>query len=354
MPTLHAVILAGGAGTRFWPASRRRLPKQFLAIGSKRSLIGETSDRLKGLVPIERQIVVSGEEHVDLVRKALRRLPPENVLAEPVGRNTAACVAWAALEIARREPDSVQAVLPSDHVIRPAKAFRAALAAAAAEADASGSLVTFGVKPTFAATGYGYIECGDARPDRDGHAVRSVARFVEKPDRARAEEFLRRGSFLWNSGMFVWTTRAIVRALESHAQEVVGPLARARSVDEVRARYASLPSVSIDVAVLEKAADVRVLPAPFEWNDVGSWSAIPEVAPSDERGNCAVGGTTVVSEDASNCVVYGKKGEIVALVGVEGLVVVRAGDAVLVCPKDRAQDVKLVVARLAREGPGFA
>jgi mannose-1-phosphate guanylyltransferase len=371
-----AVLMAGGAGTRFWPASRRALPKQFLRVAGRRTLIQDTSARLGALVPPERQLVVTGAAHAELVRKQLRRIPPENVLCEPTGRNTAPCVAWAALEIARRDPDSVHCVLPSDHVIAPAAGFRRLLRAAAEEAGASGALVTFGVLPTHPATGYGYIEtgapCGAAPAPRSAVGaprgavgasrgavgasrgpvrVLEVARFVEKPDRERAERFLASGNFLWNSGMFVWRTAAILAALREHAPAVIGPLERARGSAEVAAAYPALPSVSIDVAVLEKARGVRVVPFDVSWSDVGAWPALAEVVAADAEGNVCAGGARLALEDAHGNVVHAPRGELVALVGVRDLVVVRAVKALLVCPRERAQDVKRVVDRLAREAP---
>lgn len=345
-----AVIMAGGAGTRFWPASRKSKPKQFLRVTGKKTLIQETIARLGKMIPPERCLVVTGREHVELVTKQLRKLPPENVLAEPVGRNTTPCVAWAALEIARRAPDSVHAVLPSDSVIRPANEFRKLLRVALDTASASDALVTFGVRPTFAATGYGYIEIGDASADGLAHAVR---RFVEKPDRARAEEFLASGRYLWNSGMFVWRTSAILAALRQHAPNVLTPLERCRTREEVIAAYPTIPSIAIDVAVLERADNVRVVPFDIEWNDVGAWPALADVGEADAQGNVTVGGAQVITEDALRNVIHAPKGELIALVGVSDLVVVRAGKALLVCPKDRAQDVKRIVDRLSREDPGW-
>lgn len=352
-PDLFAVILAGGSGTRFWPASRKKLPKQFLAVGGKRSLIAETAARLGTLVPPERRLVVAGEEHVALVRKALRNLPPENILAEPIGRNTAACVAWAALEVERRSSGAVHAVFPADHVIGPAARFRKTLGAAADEARASGALVTFGIKPTFPATGYGYIEQGATVSKQGAIQVFDVRRFVEKPDRARAEQFLAAGKFLWNSGMFVWTTTAILAEMRRSTPDLMKSLERAGSNAEIARVYPSLPSVSVDVAVLEKARSVRVIPADFEWSDIGAWPALPELLPLDAHENCVAGGATLLSEDSTRCVTYGKRGELIALLGVEDLIVVRAGNALLVCRKDRAQDVKKIVTRLEREGPAF-
>ncbi|HEV8112809.1 MAG TPA: sugar phosphate nucleotidyltransferase [Planctomycetota bacterium] len=351
--SLWAVLLAGGSGTRFWPASRRALPKQFLPIGGTRSLLAATAARLRGLVPWERTLVVTAREQVPLVRKHLRKLPPDQILAEPAARNTAAAVAWAATEIERRDPGSVHAVLPSDHTIAPAADFRKALRAAAEEAEASGALLTFGIRPTFAATGYGWIEVGSPTGERRGESVSSVVRFVEKPDRPRAEAFLAGGRHLWNSGMFVWRTDAILRALREHAPALAEAFANARDAGALDRVYAGLPSVSIDVAVLERSKDVRVIPARFGWSDVGSWSALAEVLDADGNGNLAAGGVQVLAEEAQGCTAWGRKGELTVLFGVRDLVVVRAGKATLVCPRERSQELKKIVDRLAKDGPSF-
>jgi mannose-1-phosphate guanylyltransferase len=352
-PSLWAVVLAGGSGTRFWPASRRALPKQFLPIAGGRSLLAQTAARLRGAVAWERVLVVTLRDHVALVRKHLPRVPPENVLAEPAGRNTAAAVAWAALEIGRRDAASVQAVLPSDHVIAPAADFRRTLLAAAEEARESRALLTFGIRPTSPSTGYGWIEAGPRLRVREGVPVCEVERFVEKPDRARAEAFLAGGHHLWNSGMFVWRTDVILDALREHAGDLMAKLSSAADAGAFAAAYASLPSVSVDVAVLEKAAGVRVLPVEFSWSDVGSWAALPGVLPSDGDGNCAAGGVRVLGEESSGCVVWGRAGELTALIGVRDLVVVRAGKATLVCPRERSQEVRRIVARLEKDGSSF-
>ncbi len=354
-PELYAVIMAGGSGTRFWPASRRGRPKQFLPIASGRSMIAETHARLAGLVPDERILVVTAESQVALVRDALPGLAPENVLAEPHARNTAPCVAFAAHEIARRSPDSIQIVLPADHLVRPREAFVRTLTAAADEAAAADALVIFGVRPDHPATGYGYIEAGKKLHDRDGIPVLEVARFVEKPERARAAAFVAGGKHLWNSGMFVWRTRAIQDALRAHAPQIARGFERVGTGQALAQVYAELPSVPIDTAVLERASNVRMLPIDYAWSDVGSWAALPEIHEADESGNFRVlsGGAALVAEDARGCVVYAEKDELVALVGVSDLIVVRAGDATLVCPRERAQDVKRIVERLNAEGRRF-
>jgi len=352
---LFAVVMAGGSGTRFWPASRRARPKQFLPVWGGRPMITETCARLAGLVAPEDVLVVTAESQVALVRAALPELPPENVLAEPAARNTAAAVAFAAAEVARRDPDAVQVVLPSDHVIRPTAAFQRTLSAAAAEARAADVLVIFGVRPDHPATGYGYIEAGATLGERDSIPVFAVERFVEKPPLERAREFLAGQRHLWNSGMFVWSSRSILAALERHAPEIQRGFARIAAGEPLARVYPTLPSVAVDVAVLEKASNVRMLPIDYAWSDVGSWAALPELHPRDADGNVPVlgAGARLVAEDSSGCLAYAEGDEVIALVGVRDLVVVRSGNATLVCPRDRAQDVKRIVERLATEGPGF-
>ncbi|MBK8179906.1 MAG: mannose-1-phosphate guanylyltransferase [Planctomycetes bacterium] len=348
-----AVILAGGSGTRFWPASRRSLPKQYLPIGGPRPLIAETLARLEGLVPPERTLVVSAAEQAEALGRALPSLPRENLLHEPCARNTAASVAWAALEIRRRSSDSVQVVLPADHVIRPAERLRASLRAGLEEAAASGALVTFGIRPTRPATGFGYIELGAALAPRDGQAVHRVLRFVEKPERERAQQFLASGRFLWNAGIFAWRTDSILAALARHAPSTLEGLSAALGGGDFAARFEALPSVSIDVAVLEREGDVRTLPIDYFWSDVGAWNSLADVVEPDAAGNRRSGGAELSVLDASNNIVHGDAGALVALIGVENLVVVRAGDAVLVATRERADEVRALVERLAREKPRF-
>lgn len=354
-PEVFAVIMAGGSGTRFWPASRRLRPKQFLPISGRRTMIAETRERIERIVPPERILVVTAESQVELVREALPEIPLENVLPEPLARNTAPCIAFAAHEIARRSVDSIQIVLPADHVIRPREAFTQTLAAAIAEASSAEVLVIFGVRPDHPATGYGYIEAGRELHDVEGVPVLAVERFVEKPDRARAEKYLAGGRHLWNSGMFVWRTSAIQAALRAHVPVITQGFDRLDAGAELEKVYAELPSVPIDTAVLERATNIRMLPIDYLWSDVGSWAALPETREPDQSGNFSSlsGGAALVAEDAQGCVVYAEADELVALLGVRDLIVVRAGNATLVCPRDRAQDVRRIVDRLAREEPGF-
>lgn len=344
-----AVILAGGSGTRFWPASRRALPKQFLAIGGGRTLLQQTWDRLDGLVPPERRIVVAAKAHAKLVARDLPGLPRANLLAEPAPRNTLPAALWAAHVIAGRDPESVHCVLPSDHVVAPAEACRASLHAALCLAQADDALVVFGVAPRSPATGYGWIERGDLAAKVGAHAFHAVARFVEKPPLARAKRFLREGRHLWNSGMFAWSTQAFLEAARAHAGDTARVFERRGSVARA---WSSLPALSIDHGVMEHAHGALVLPVEWSWNDVGSWPALAEVVAADAQGNVASGGALLVAEDARGNIVHAAPGETVALLGVHDLVVVRAGRALLVCPRSRAQDVRRIVARLEREAPG--
>jgi len=348
---IYALVMAGGSGTRFWPASRRAKPKQFLRLAGERAMLAETCARLAGLVPWQRVLVIAAESQAELVRAALPQLPRENLLCEPVARNTAPCLAWAALEVERRSPGALQIALPADHVIEPASSFRASLAAGAQEAQESGALVTFGIRPTYPATGYGYIESGERVGERGGIPVHAVARFVEKPPEARAREFLASGRFTWNAGIFAWRTDAILAELERNLPEVLAGLRAARDPATLARVYASFPSQPIDVAVMERARKVRMLPIDYRWSDVGSWAALPELAPARADGNHALlqGGARLVAHEASGCVAWAEGERVIALVGVQDLIVVQTENATLVCPRDRAQDVKKITEALERE-----
>lgn len=341
-----AVILAGGSGTRFWPASRRSLPKQYLPIGAAEPLVAQTLARLEGLIPLDRILVVSAQSQREELQRALPRLPRENLLLEPCGRNTAASVAWAALEIRRRNPNSVHVVLPADHVIRPAESLRASLGAGLDEARDSRALVTFGVRPTRASTGFGYLELGEALPARGNHGVHRVRRFVEKPVQERADEFLKSGRYLWNAGIFAWRTDAILSAFERHGPGLLRALESFPTGAELEHAYGALPVVSIDVCVLERESDVRTLPIDYFWSDVGAWTALEDVLAPDANGNRSTGGTLLETLDASGNLVYGEDGQLVALLGVDNLVVVRAGDAVLITTRERADQVRALVERM--------
>ncbi|MEM7309327.1 MAG: mannose-1-phosphate guanylyltransferase [Planctomycetota bacterium] len=352
----YAVIMAGGSGTRFWPASLVDRPKQFLPISGDRPMLTETFARLEGLVPPERVLVVTAESQAQLVRECLPELPPENLLAEPLARNTAPCIALAAFEVQRRDPGAVQIVLAADHVIEPAESFRATLSAAAAEAAKGEHLITLGVSPTFPATGYGYIRAGEEVGTSQDHTVYEVSRFVEKPDRASADSFVKSGRFYWNSGIFVWRTSTILDAYERFLPEVHGGLKDVGPADPgLPTAYAELPKVPVDKAILEQASNVLMLPIDYRWNDVGSWAALTGVVEKDADGNwpAVSDGAQLLSEESSGCIAYAEGEHLIALLGVDDLVVVRTANATLVAPRDRAEDVKRLVERLREEGPDY-
>jgi mannose-1-phosphate guanylyltransferase len=343
----YAVIMAGGSGTRFWPLSRRTRPKQLLALGpDDRSLLRATAERVWGMLPAERTFVVTSEQLRAQVEQELPELAPHQILAEPVGRNTAPCIGWAATHIKRIDEDAIMAVLPADHYISETDAYVDTLRRGL-EAATHGDYVTIGIRPTRPETGYGYIEVGS---ELDPGVFRA-RRFVEKPDRQRAEQFVGSGCFLWNSGMFFFLASRILEAIDQHlpglGQELQRYDAAAKAGEEaalVKETYANLPAVSIDHGIMEKVSAVSVVPGSFEWSDLGSWTSAWELAPQDDHANVLPDGGIAV--ESSGNYVQAPAGKLVALVGVDNLVVVDSGDALLIVPRDRAQDVREVVATL--------
>lgn len=356
MSQVYAVIMAGGSGTRFWPASRMNRPKQLLPLagGTGRALLVDTASRLSPLVPLERVIVVTGTHLAEATSAALPALPKANVLCEPAPRNTAPCIAWATATIARTDPDAVVAVFPADHFIENEAEFRKVLERAIDSAR-QGRVTTVGIVPTRPETGYGYIEVGDAL---EGGAKAGV-RFCEKPDRARAEGFVAGGKHLWNAGMFFFRVRDMMDLVAKHLPALSEGVARidlaARSGTEAESAtlkdvFPTLPSISIDHGVMEKAERFAVVPGDFGWNDVGSWQSAWELAARDASGNAVDAGSLAI--DGKNNLVrsLSKTKKAIALVGVSDLVVVETDDAVLVMPRDRAQDVRLVIDALKNAG----
>lgn len=344
--TLYPVIMAGGSGTRFWPLSRQARPKQFLPLASRSPLLTDTATRLKGLARLQDTYVVCGALHAKTAGKLIKGLPKKNLLVEPAARNTAPAIALAALHVAAKDPSGVLLVLPSDHHVADVKGFRETLAEAA-ELAQEGHLVTLGIKPKHAETGYGYIQVGEPLVG----SARGVQAFKEKPDLATAQAYLKSGAYLWNGGIFVFRADAILKAFAEHMPEMAkGLAALAKSVGKrtypatLKRVFPKLPSVSIDYGVMEKASNIAVLPGDFGWSDVGSFAALPEVRPADAKGN-VVTGKEAVLVDCEGCVVVTAERPL-ALVGLKDMVVVDAGDAVLVVPRDRSQDVRKVVEAL--------
>lgn len=353
---MYCVIMAGGSGTRFWPASRRHRPKQLLALTGSRSLLQQTVDRMAPLTPAQRVLVVTGAGHAAAVREQLPQVPAEQIIAEPMGRNTAAAAGLAAAWVARRDPAAVCVVLPADHLITDEALYHQTLQRAAEVAQEGDYLVTLGLTPRYAATGFGYIEAGE-QVSAGPPPVFAVATFHEKPDAATAEGYLASGRHYWNSGMFVWRAEVLLAEIRRHLPELaqgleeLGPALEAggAELEAALARvYPTLPSISIDHGVMEKSERIRVVKADFGWSDVGSWEAMAELWPADDRGNACQDGRVLAIEARDNLV--SAEGRLAALLGVEGLVVVVTDDVVMVLPRRRSQQVREIIARLEAEG----
>jgi mannose-1-phosphate guanylyltransferase len=354
---MHAIIMAGGSGTRFWPASRKRRPKQFLPLARGRSLLAATIERARAVAGPERTWIVTNAAQAAALPEVLEDFPAEQVIVEPQARDTAPCVALAAAHVDSREPGAVMAVMPADHLIEPMEDFVALLERGAAIAADGRTLVTFGIPPARPATIYGYIERGAPFDRRDPTAFR-VARFREKPDLPTAREYVASGRFFWNSGIFVWTAQAILAAMEAGNAELAAATramldaARAGDAAALERAFRSAPATSVDYAVMEKAPRVAVVQADLSWNDVGSFLNLAPVAPPDADGNVTLlhGGGTAITHEARDCVIWAEGERTVALFGVQDLVVVAVDDAVLVCSKARAEELKALVGKLEQTG----
>jgi len=351
-----AVVIAGGSGTRFWPLSTADRPKQFLPLFGQRTLLQATVDRLQGLVPPERTLIITAARFVPEVRAQLPHIPARNVIGEPQARDTAAAIVLAAIVCRRRFGNPVMVVLPADHVIEPAEAFHAAVRSAAAAARGTRRLYTFGIRPAYPATGYGYLRAGERVEGPGALAHFRVAQFREKPSREVAEAYVRDGNYYWNSGMFVWTTEAFLAAVERYLPEHARRLFPLEAhVDapsweaQLDSAFGRVPKISVDYGVMEKADEVYMVAAPFRWSDVGGWTALADFLERDGAGNAARG--VLHTLDAAGNVVFCEDGaEVVALIGVEDLIVVRSGNRTLVARKDRAEDIKRLVEAMPGKG----
>lgn len=346
-PHLWAVILAGGIGSRFWPASTPSQPKQLLRLASEKALIRDTVERIVPLVPTERLRILTGRHLAEPILGALPELHAGNLLLEPRAAGTAPVLAWAAAEIERRDPEGVMVSLHADHVIAPPERFHATIAQATTLAAEHRLLFTLGARPERPETGYGYIRLGDPLQPVPGGTQGGyrVDSFVEKPDRARAESYLRDGSYLWNTGIFIWRATDLLEQLERHTPELAEliPIAREGGTEEFFRRAATL---SIDEGLLERSDRVAVVPADFAWDDVGSWDALYRTRPLDERGNVVVGEGFAV--DSSGCALYSEAGPIVAF-GVDDLVVVRTAGVTFVTSRERSAELKRLLPALPDE-----
>lgn len=342
------VIMAGGVGERFWPWSRRKRPKQLLDLTGRGSMIGLTVDRLRGLSEPDEIFVVTNVDQREAILSELSGVvDPENVIGEPVGQNTAPCIGLSALLLERRHGIQPMLVLPADHLIEPVEDFQSLVRAGAAFVAEHRALLTFGIQPTRPETGYGYIRAGEMVLEEGNARVFRAEEFLEKPDAATARKFAKSGRHFWNSGMFMWNTDVILEEIATHLPDLSAVLNRiggemgTRPLPEVlKDQYPHAPSISIDYGIMEKASDVVVLKAEFDWNDVGSWEFMRDAYGEDDNGNVSVGehvtidssGNTIVSPDRT-----------VAVLGVDDTIVVDGGDTILICKRERAQEVKKVV-----------
>ncbi len=357
----YVVIMAGGGGTRFWPWSREKRPKQILPILSDQSMIRETVERIRALVPPENIFVVAAQSQIPDVRKEIPMVPAENLLAEPYGKNTAPCISLAAIHVLQENPRGVMVVLPADHYIGNRRAYLKSLRAAADFAREQDYLITLGVFPTEPETGYGYIEKGEILKSIRGIPIFKTKSFREKPTRSKAAAYLRSGKFLWNSGMFIWRADIFWRALEkflpglaAEMKFLAKALGKSGEKKALKITYSRCPSISVDYGVMEKAENVAVIEAQFGWNDVGSWSVLKNILSRDKDGNAQIfcrrtKRGRILLFDSSNCLVRSEE-KLIALIGMKDTVVVEAGNALLVCPRARSQEVRQVLGELRHRG----
>jgi mannose-1-phosphate guanylyltransferase len=345
----YAIIMAGGIGSRFWPISRTSYPKQFIDIlGTGRTLIQNTYDRFLKVCPKENIYIVTNEIYRELVHTQLPEITPNQVLTEPVMRNTAPCIAYGSFKIESMNQDAVIVVAPSDHLILNEDAFITAIEKSLAVASKNNCLITLGIKPSRPDTGYGYIQYTEQTMDNDFHKVKT---FTEKPTLEIAKTFLQSGDFLWNAGIFVWSAKAIVNAFSSHLPDMYDLFAEAKPFyntpeekSHVHNSYLQCTNISIDYGIMEKANNVYVLPSEFGWSDLGTWASIYDLAEKDYVGNAVIPSEKVIMYDSSNCMVSMPGEKLVILQGLHDFIVVESNNTLLICPRDQEQNVKKVVA----------
>lgn len=342
--------MAGGKGERFWPKSRTNLPKQFLNISGSKSMIQQSIDRLEKMIDISQIFIVTNGLYAELIKAQIPHLPHDNIIIEPMGRNTAPCIGLASILIEEKFPDSTMIVLPSDHIIENEEGFVKILKTAVEVAQSSTSLVTLGIQPTYPETGYGYIESTDHKNVINELEVYKVNKFVEKPDQATAQSYMEAGNFYWNSGIFIWRTEVIRKYIKSLMPEMHDILETMRAAfgtsnrDKViKEEFIKMPDQSIDYGIMEKVEDIFVIPCVFGWDDVGSWTALERINELDENGNVIKG--NILNLDTKRCIIE-SNGKLIATLGVEDLIIVDTEDVTLICTKDKAQEVKLLLKEL--------
>ncbi len=349
-PNAYVCIMAGGSGERFWPMSRQRTPKHLLKLFADRTLLEDTVRRLEGVVPKANIFVLTNQAQLDGARAALSFLAPEQIVAEPAKRDTAPAAALATGLVSAKNPEAVMALLPADALIKNHARMAQQLAAALHRAAGTDALLTFAIKPTYPSPGFGYLEMGEELGrSTEGGLVRRVNRFVEKPDIATAEKYVAGGNHAWNAGMFMWRVRSFLAEAEKHAPELAKFVREFPAGDPttyLAEKFPHLPKISVDYAVMEKAAAVETILAEYDWDDVGMWTSLPPHLPADDAGN-AIRGTVLGVNAQKNIAI--SNGRVVALVGVKDLVVVETADAVLVCHRDAVQDIKKLMPMLPKD-----
>ena len=344
----YCVIMAGGIGSRFWPKSRQSMPKQFLDIlGTGKSFIRHTYERFAKMVPAENFLVVTNDKYKNLVLEHIPEIGERQVLCEPVGRNTAPCVAYAAYTLLKRNPDAEMIVTPADHLILNEDDFRTIIAECLTFASEHDVLMTVGIKPTRPETGYGYIQVGEPVPgDRE---ILRVKTFTEKPDRDLAKVFVDSGEFFWNSGIFLWRADSMLRSIHEYAPEIAAVFDRgaavfgtAHEIEFINENFASAPAISIDYAVMEKSSDVYVECVDLGWNDLGTWSALYDISPKNSQRNVTQN-CAVLAYEAHGNIFAVDKDKLVVVQGLEDYIIADSGDVLLICPKSEEQRIKLMV-----------
>jgi mannose-1-phosphate guanylyltransferase len=352
---ITALIMAGGEGTRFWPLSRKDNPKQFLKLNDdKKTMLQETVERIKELIPIEQVFIATNEAYQEAIKKQLDGIPSENIIVEPMKRNTAACIGLSTVVIENKYPGSTMIVLPADHLIKDENKFIDILSKAVMTAATGKNLVTLGIKPTHPETGYGYIHYGNQLHTIDGEKVFEVQNFTEKPDLDTAKDFLEDGNYLWNSGMFIWHLDSILYNIEKHLPKMYKSLLKIKKAlgtdlekKVIEDEFEQMESVSIDYGIMEKADDIFVIPGSFGWDDLGSWPALERVKKVDDDGNVVVGKHYGI--DTTNSIIHSPN-KVVTTIGLDDVVIVDTEDAILICDKKRAQEVKEIRNILADDG----
>lgn len=350
---IFAVIMAGGSGTRFWPKSRAGLPKQFLKIIGDKTMLQSTVHRVEPIISHQNIFIITNVHHAQMVKEQLPSVPSENIFLEPVGRNTAPCIGIAALMVQQRDPEGVMIVLPSDHCIKNKEGFCKELKIAAERAAEKKTLISFGIKPTYPETGYGYIQCGEKSSLLSEYEIYQIERFREKPDINQAKEFIKCGNYFWNAGIFVWKASVILEEIEKYLpesykklMEIKKHLETNKAQEEINNIFKTFQPESIDYGVMEKTERAEIIASQVDWNDVGSWKSLENLLPSDESGNITDKMNLLI--DTSNSIIKGNR-RLIAAIGLKDMVVIDTEDVLLICPKERCQEVKTLVERLKEE-----